>query len=107
MAGLIRRRPGRPARLIYRTQIYRGRTGEKEGCRAREFAALLRDMHRHLDAPIILIRGNASTHHALKFRKFCERNTDWLTVHKLPPYSPELNPVEMGLPQCGPRRAAA
>jgi hypothetical protein len=23
---------------------------------------------------------------------------DWLTVCQLPPYAPELNPVEMGLP---------
>jgi transposase len=31
---------------------------------------------------------------------------DWLTVYQLPPYAPELNPVEMGLPQCGFCRAS-
>jgi hypothetical protein len=30
---------------------------------------------------------------------------DWLTVFQLPPYAPELNPVEMGLPQCELRRS--
>ena len=30
---------------------------------------------------------------------------DWLTVFQLPAYAPELNPVEMGLPQCELRRS--
>jgi transposase len=30
----------------------------------------------------------------------------WLTVFHLPPYAPELNPVEMGLPQCELRRSS-
>jgi putative transposase len=31
---------------------------------------------------------------------------DWLTLCQLPAYAPELNPVEMGLPQCGFCRAS-
>jgi hypothetical protein len=31
---------------------------------------------------------------------------DWLTVYQLPAYAPELNPVEMSLPQCDFRRAS-
>ena len=31
---------------------------------------------------------------------------DWLTVFQLPPYAHELNPVEMGLPQCELRRSS-
>ena len=31
---------------------------------------------------------------------------DWLTVFRLPPYAPELNPVEMSLPQCELRRSS-
>ena len=31
---------------------------------------------------------------------------DWLTVFQLPAYAPELNPVEMSLPQCVLRRSA-
>jgi transposase len=31
----------------------------------------------------------------------------WLTVFQLPPYAPELNPVEMSLSQCGIRRVLA
>ncbi|MGW2651888.1 hypothetical protein ACWC2T_45280, partial [Streptomyces sp. NPDC001393] len=35
MAGMICVRPGRETRMIYRTQTYRGRRGEKKGFRAR------------------------------------------------------------------------
>lgn len=95
LAGLVCCRPGRTPRLLYRTLVYRSRTGGgKKGFRAREFAALLAVAHRCLGAPIILVWDNASTHHALRFREFCERNADWLTVYRLPPYAPELNPVE-------------
>nr|WP_237501078.1 transposase [Streptomyces sp. SID8381] len=27
-------------------------------------------------------------------REFCDRNSDWLTIVKLPPYAPDVNPVE-------------
>lgn len=41
MAGMICVRPGHETMMIYRTQTYRGRTGEKKGFRAREFAELI------------------------------------------------------------------
>lgn len=94
MAGLVCNKSGRATRLIYRTQLYRGRTGEKKGFRAREFAGLLDAAHRQLGGPVIVVWDNASTHHARALREFCDRNADWLTVHRLPPYAPELNPVE-------------
>ncbi|WNZ10309.1 transposase [Streptomyces sp. 11x1] len=95
MAGMICVWPGHETRLIYRTQTYRGRTGEKKGFRSREFADLLNSARRQLgDAPLIVVWDNASTHHAKPLREFCERNSDWLTIVKLPPYAPDLNPVE-------------
>ncbi|WP_121893497.1 transposase [Streptomyces shenzhenensis] len=27
-------------------------------------------------------------------REFCDRNSDWLTIVKLPPHAPDLNPAE-------------
>jgi len=30
----------------------------------------------------------------------------WLTLYRLPPYASELNPVEIGLPQCELRRSS-
>ncbi|WP_226962791.1 IS630 family transposase [Streptomyces sp. C8S0] len=95
MAGMVCVRPGRETRLIYRTQTYRGRTGEKKGFRARAFVDLLTSARRQLgDAPLIVVWDNASTHHAKALREFCGRNSDWLTIVKLPPYAPDLNPVE-------------
>ncbi|MEU6943985.1 IS630 family transposase [Streptomyces sp. NPDC046316] len=95
MSGMICVRPGRETRLIYRTQTYRGRTGEKKGFRAREFVDLLTSARRQLGgAPLIVVWDNASTHHAKPLREFCERNSDWLTIVRLPPYAPDLNPVE-------------
>ncbi|MEU3051506.1 transposase [Streptomyces sp. NPDC006984] len=46
------------------------------------------------DAPMIVVWDNASTHHAKALREFCDRNSDWLTIIKLPPNAPDLNPVE-------------
>ncbi|OII61666.1 transposase [Streptomyces sp. CC53] len=43
---------------------------------------------------MIVVWDNASTHHAKALWEFCERNSDWLTIIKLPPYAPALNPVE-------------
>ncbi|WP_308346937.1 transposase [Streptomyces sp. ISL-66] len=95
MAGMVCVKPGRETRLIYRTQLYRGRTGEKKGFRAREFADLLTTARRQLGgAPLIVVWDNASTHHSRALRKFCDRNSDWLTIVRLPPYAPDLNPVE-------------
>ncbi|MEU3518295.1 transposase [Streptomyces sp. NPDC006654] len=94
-AGMVCLRPGRATRLIYRTQTYRGRTGEKKSFRARDFAGLLTSARRQLGgAPPIVVWDNASTHHAKALREFCNRNSDWLTIVKLPPYVPDLNPVE-------------
>jgi len=36
---------------------------------------------------------------------FITAHPDWLTVIRLPAYAPELNPAEMGLPQCELRRS--
>ncbi|MEV6738576.1 transposase [Streptomyces sp. NPDC051104] len=95
MAGMICVQPGHETRLIYRTQTYRGRTGEKKGFRAREFADLLTSARRQLgDVPLIVVWDNASTRHAKPLREFCDRDSDWLTIVKLPPYAPDLNPVE-------------
>ncbi|MER6081912.1 transposase [Streptomyces sp. NPDC001833] len=63
MAGMVCVNPGRETKLIYRTQLYRGRTGENKGFRAREFADLLSSARRQLGgAPLIVVWDNASIH---------------------------------------------
>ncbi|MEV7522717.1 IS630 family transposase [Streptomyces sp. NPDC091371] len=94
MAGMVCVKLGRETRLIYRTQMYRGRTGERKGFRAREFAELITAVRRQLGGPLIVVWDNASTHHSKALREFCDRNSDWLTIVRLPHYAPDLNPVE-------------
>jgi len=76
-AGLICVRPGHETRLIYRTQTYRGRAGEKKSFRVREFVDLLTSARRQLgDVPLIVARDNAIAHYAKPLREFCERDSD-------------------------------
>jgi len=42
----------------------------------------------------IMIQDNASYHKDADVWKWFKSNRNWLEVHQLPPYSPELNPTE-------------
>ena len=42
----------------------------------------------------IMIQDNASYHKEAEVWSWFKSNRHWLEVHQLPPYSPELNPVE-------------
>ena len=98
LAALIAVRPGHLPRLIYRT--HRSRRGDKrKGFTETDYARFLDAAHRQLDGPLVLVWDNLNTHVSRAMRELVEAR-DWLTVFQLPPYAPELNPVEMGLPQC-------
>ncbi|SDH30850.1 putative transposase, partial [Sinosporangium album] len=49
--------------------------------------------HRMLGGPIVLVWDNLNTHTSAVMRRLIEARP-WLTVFRLPPYAPELNPVE-------------
>ncbi|HXJ25103.1 MAG TPA: hypothetical protein VNH17_05370 [Streptosporangiaceae bacterium] len=44
-------------------------------------------------------------HLAPELTEFAAENKAWLRVCQLPAYAPDLNPAEMGLPQCELRRS--
>jgi transposase len=46
-----------------------------------------------LDGPTLLIWDNLNVHKAADLREFAA-SRDWLTSYYLPPYTPDLNPVE-------------
>ena len=46
------------------------------------------------DQPIILIHDGAKYHTAQKTLEFCARHAERLTIHQLPSYSPDYNPIE-------------
>ncbi|MFC5639477.1 transposase [Streptomyces bullii] len=43
--------------------------------------------------PIVVVRDNLNTHLAAGLKRY-EADHDWLTAVRLPPYAPDLNPVE-------------
>ncbi|WP_455578050.1 transposase [Actinomadura luteofluorescens] len=54
---------------------------------------LLDAAHQQLGGPIVLVWDNLNTHRSARMRRYLAAR-DWLTVFYLPPYAPELNPVE-------------
>jgi transposase len=93
LAGLICCKPGLRTKLIYRMLIYHGRTGEKKGFCEEDFARLLDAAHQQLHAPIVLVWDNSTQHVDAAMRALIAARS-WLTVFRLPPYAPDLNPTE-------------
>jgi putative transposase len=105
LAALIAVKPGCRPRLIYR--VHRSRAHGKDrrkGFTETDCAQLLDAVHQQLGGPIVLVWDNLNTHISAAMKVLVAAR-DWLTVFQLPPYAHELNPVEMGLPQCEFRRA--
>jgi transposase len=94
IAGLVCARPSQRARLIYRIIIDRGPSKHRrKGFAEHEYARLLDAAHQQLGGPIVLVWDNLNTHRSVRMRQLIAART-WLTVYQLPPYAPELNPVE-------------
>lgn len=60
------------------------------------FLAFLNGLFEELDKnkKYVLILDNASWHKTQIVRNRLEQNKDWIKVEFIPPYSPELNPIE-------------
>lgn len=60
------------------------------------FRAFLRTVlrHRRKSRPMVLILDNARYHHARALADWLQLRHDRLRLEFLPPYSPELNPIE-------------
>jgi putative transposase len=95
LAGLLAFKPGAEdaPRFIHRTIVYHGRKNEKKGFAEEDYIRLLDAAHQQLGGPIVLVWDNIDTHKSEKMRRLIAKR-DWLTVFHLPPYAPELNPVE-------------
>jgi hypothetical protein len=87
-------------------RVHRGRKGERRSMSEAGYAGLTAAAHHQLQVPLIICRDNLNTHVSAVMREFTQAHDDWLTVIQLPAYAPELNPVEMGLPQCELRRSS-
>lgn len=56
--------------------------------------AFLRSLRRHVHLPVALIWDRLPAHRSKQVAQYIQSQKHWLTVHWLPPYAPELNPVE-------------
>jgi len=92
VAALTCYKPGERSRLIYRPATDR-RTDGRKSFSWRDYRNLLIAAHMQLCGPLVVIWDNLNTHLAKGMREFVETHA-WLTVYQLPPYSPDLNPVE-------------
>jgi transposase len=93
LAGMIATKPHARTRLIYRILVNRGRRGDPKGFRENDFAKLLDLTHQRLPGPMVLIWDNSTQHTDARMRTLIA-GRPWLTVFRLPPYAPELNPAE-------------
>ncbi|MET8586395.1 transposase [Streptomyces collinus] len=93
IAALTCYKPGHHSRLIYRP---RHDDGRRDGCKSfswRDYRDLLIAAHQQLGGPIVLVWDNLNVHKAADLQKFAEAR-DWLPIYYLPPYVPDLSPVE-------------
>ncbi|HEY1158855.1 MAG TPA: transposase [Arthrobacter sp.] len=93
LAGLVATRPGRRTRLIFRAILTRDGSVRPKGFRHDDLVRMLTAAHQQLRGPIVLVWDNATQHIEAKMRHWAARQP-WLTMFRLPPYAPELNPVE-------------
>lgn len=61
--------------------------------RAPDFIQFLREIHAHLRRPFILVCDRLAAHRSA-VRQLGDAGTKWLAVEWLPPYAPDLDPVE-------------
>ena len=91
---------------MYRLHLYRGRKGETKAFTWMEYRDLLIAAHCQLPGGVIvLVWDNLNVHLRAELRAFTTAQA-WLRVFQLPSYAPDLNPVEMSLPQCELRRSS-
>jgi transposase len=94
IAALTCYKPGERSRLIYRPMIHPDhKAGGRRSFAWTDYRDLLVDAHQQLGKPVVLVWDNLNVHRDARMRAFIDAH-DWITVHYLPPYAPQLNPVE-------------
>ncbi|MFE9388260.1 transposase [Streptomyces sp. NPDC006784] len=93
IAALTCYKPGQRSRPIHRPRKDDGRHDGRKGFSRRDYRDLLIAAHQPLGGTIVLVRDNLNVHKAAGLREVAV-SRDWLTIYSLPPYAPDLNPVE-------------
>jgi hypothetical protein len=74
------------------TSEHRG-GNRRKGFTETGYARLLDAAHQQLGGPVVLVGDNLNAHVSQAMTELIAAR-DWLTVCHLPPYAPELNPIE-------------
>nr|WP_234425706.1 transposase [Streptomyces kebangsaanensis] len=94
IAALACYRPGERSRLIYRPKRHADhKRGGRRSFTWTDYRDLLTAAHRQLGDPLVLVWDNLNVHQDARLRAFIDAH-DWITSCQLPPYAPDLNPVE-------------
>ncbi|MEZ3181314.1 transposase [Streptomyces pimonensis] len=94
IAALARCKQGERSRLVFRPKRHIDhKRGGRRSFTWTDYRDLLTAAHQQLDAPFVLIRDNLNVHLDTRLRAFTDTH-DWITAYQLPPYAPDLNPVE-------------
>jgi len=72
----------------------RHRLDQRKGFTEPDYAELLDVAHQQLGGPLVVVWDNVNAHVSTQMTGLAAAR-DWMTVYRLPPYSRELNPVEM------------
>jgi transposase len=54
----------------------------------------LQALARHMDGPLLIVWDRLAAHRSRLVRDYVESLAGWIHLEYLPPYAPELNPVE-------------
>ncbi|GAA1540458.1 IS630 family transposase [Streptomyces albidochromogenes] len=92
VAALCCYKPGEKSRLIHRPRTHLLLKGARKSFSWKDYRDLLVRAHIQLGGPIVVVWDNLNTHLATGLKQY-EAEHDWLTTIRLPPYSPDLNPV--------------
>lgn len=88
MVAFVAYRPGLEPRLLVWHKSGEGYTKE-------HFPLLLTMLHARLGGPVTLVWDNYSSHTSAQVREWAQGQERRLRIVQLPPYAPELNPVEL------------
>lgn len=59
-----------------------------------EVIRYLKELRRHIKGRLILLWDRLPSHRSKEMKEFLATQKEWLSVEWLPPYAPELNPLE-------------
>ncbi|MGW4825722.1 IS630 family transposase [Streptomyces sp. NPDC004227] len=94
IAALTCYKPGERSRLIYRPRRHNDhKSGGRRSFAWTDYRDVLVAAHLQLGSRIVLVWDNLNVHKDRRLRAFIDAH-DWITAYHLPPYAPDLNPVE-------------